>query len=76
MIGVDLYRGTIAYIYSIDHRNGKKMLEQFNKIAWGFGSGRKRVEKRHLRPEIPLISVNDGQAPMATDIHKSKIMAT
>jgi RNA-directed DNA polymerase len=32
----DWLQGTIAYIYSIDHRNGKKMFEQFNKIAWGF----------------------------------------
>jgi RNA-directed DNA polymerase len=32
----DWLQGTIAYIYSIDQRNGKKMFEQFNKIAWGF----------------------------------------
>jgi RNA-directed DNA polymerase len=32
----DWLQGNIAYVYSIDHRNGKKMFEQFNKIAWGF----------------------------------------
>lgn len=32
----DWLQGTIAYVYSIDHKNGKKMFEQFNKIPWGF----------------------------------------
>ena len=32
----DWLQGTIAYVYSIDYKNGKKMFEQFNKIVWGF----------------------------------------
>lgn len=32
----DWLHGMIAYVYSIDYKNGKKMFEQFNKIAWGF----------------------------------------
>jgi hypothetical protein len=32
----DWLLGTIAYVYSIDQKNGKKMFEQFNKISWGF----------------------------------------
>jgi RNA-directed DNA polymerase len=32
----DWLQGTIASIYAIDHKNGKKMFEQFNRIAWGF----------------------------------------
>jgi len=32
----DWLLGKIAYIYSIDYKNGKKMFDQFNKIHWGF----------------------------------------
>ncbi len=39
----DWLQGTIAYIYCIDHNNGKKMFEQFNKIAWGFDEPGKEV---------------------------------
>jgi RNA-directed DNA polymerase len=32
----DWLLGNICYINSIDHENGQKMLNQFNKIKWGF----------------------------------------
>ena len=32
----DWLLGTIAFISSIDHKNGRKMMVQFNKIYWGF----------------------------------------
>lgn len=32
----DWLQGSIAYVYSIDQKSGKKMFEQFNKILWGF----------------------------------------
>jgi RNA-directed DNA polymerase len=32
----DWLQGSIAYVYSIDNKNGRKMFEQFNKIVWEF----------------------------------------
>lgn len=37
----DWLQGTIAYVYSIDQQNGKKMFEEFNKISWGFEESEK-----------------------------------
>ena len=46
----DWLLGKIAYIHSIDHESGKKMLEQFNKIKWEFEE--KEPEKENTTQSV------------------------